>query len=429
MNYVFKKADSVDGLRDEEIRDMLSAYLDKQTKPKKILILPPDITRNNSHAGPITRMLCELLPEAKIDVMPALGTHVPMTPEEMDKMYAGVPHSYFQPHRWREDVQKLGDVPADFVEKVSDGWMKTSIPVEVNKRLLDPSYDMMFCVGQVVPHEVVGMANYNKNIFVGCGGSGMINASHYLGALYGMENMMGRDLTPVHQVFDYAEQQFCQNIPLTYVLTVTAPNASGTNVRSLAIGRDRAMFSDSIKVSQEYNLNFLDKPLHKVVVYLDPEEFRTTWIGNKSVYRTRMAIADGGELLVIGPAIHRFGEDLTNDALIRKYGYLGREKVLEFVNNNQDLRENLSVAAHLIHGSSDGRFTITYAPGELSRKETESVGFQYMALDDALAKYDINKLQLGFNTVDGEEIYYIPNPAIGLWADRIRFESTGKKGK
>ena len=429
MNYLFKEATAPNGLTDAEIRAVIEDWLSRHDKPKKILILPPDITRNNSHAGPVTRMLCELLPQAKIDVMPALGTHVAMTEEEMDKMYAGVPHSYFHPHRWREDVQKIGVVPADFVGKVSDGCMKEDIPVEINKRLLDKSYDMIFSVGQVVPHEVVGMANYNKNIFVGCGGSGMINASHYLGALYGMENMMGRDLTPVHQVFDYAEEHFCKDIPLTYILTVTAPNAEGTNVRSLAVGRERAMFSDSIRVSQKFNLNFLDKPVKKVVAYLDPEEFRTTWLGNKSIYRTRMAIADGGELIVIAPGVHRFGEDLLNDELIAKYGYWGREKTLECVNNNRDIRDNLSVAAHLIHGTADGRFTITYAPGEMSREKTESVGFNYMPIEEALKLYDPAKLKFGFNTVDGEEIYFVPNPALGLWAYRARFEASGKGGK
>jgi hypothetical protein len=227
-------------------------------------------------------------------------------------------------------------------------------------------------------------------------------------------------------VFDYAEEHFCKDLPLTYVLTVTAPNAGGTNVRSIAVGRDRAMFSDSIKVSQKYNLNLLDKPLKKVVAYLDPEEFRTTWLGNKSVYRTRMAIADGGELIVIAPGVHRFGEDLTNDKLIAKYGYFGRKHTLECVNSNEDIRENLSVAAHLIHGSSDGRFTITYAAGEMTEEQVRSVGFNYMPLAEAVAKYDPKKLQLGFNTVDGEEIYFVPNPALGLWADRARFEASGK---
>ncbi len=426
MNYQFKEATAPNGLSDAEIRAELSNWLKRHPKLDKILILPPDITRFNSYAGPITRMLCEMNPNAKIDIMPALGTHVPVTEEEMDKMYAGVPHNFFHPHNWRTDIAHIGDVPAEFVKKVSENWMKESIRVEINKRLLDKSYDLIISVGQVVPHEVVGMANYNKNIFVGCGGSSIINASHYLGALYGMENMMGRDFTPVHKVFDYAEEHFCRDIPLLYVLTVTAPNQTGANVRSLAVGRDRAMFSASIKVSQKYNLNFLDQPLKKVVVYLDPEEFRTTWIGNKSVYRTRMAIADGGELIVIAPGVHRFGEDMTNDALIRKYGYFGRYQVLENVKNNPDLAENLSVAAHLIHGSSDDRFSITYAPGHLTRRETEGVGFRYADLKETLAKYDISKVKPGMNHVGGEDIYYIANPALGLWADRNRFEKSGK---
>ncbi len=406
MNHIFKEATADTGLADAEIRETLAAWIKKHSAPKKILILPPDITRINSYAGPVTKMICDLLPDANIDIMPALGTHVPVTEEEMDKMYAGVPHEYFHPHRWRDDVEKLGVVPGSFVSEVSGGWMKEDIPVEINKRLLDKSYDMIFSVGQVVPHEVVGMANYNKNIFVGCGGAGMINASHYLGALYGMENMMGRDRTPVHKVFDYAEEHFCKDIPLTYVLTVTAPNAKGPNVRSLAVGRERAMFSESIRVSQKFNLNFLDKPLKKVVAFLDPEEFRTTWLGNKSIYRTRMAIADGGELIVLAPGVHRFGEDLTNDRLIAKYGYRGRDATLEAVKNNQDIRDNLSVAAHLIHGSSDGRFAITYAAGEMTKEQVEAVGFGYMPLAEALAKYDPAKLRFGNNVVDGEEIYF-----------------------
>ncbi|MCD8351781.1 MAG: lactate racemase domain-containing protein [Planctomycetaceae bacterium] len=423
MNYSLTKATTPTGLHDDEIATLLADHLSTRPKPRRALIIPPDITRLNSHAGPITRMLLDLLDGADIDILPALGTHIPMTPEEMDRMYPGVPHTLFRVHNWREDVVHLGDVPASFVKEVSAGLSDQSIRVEVNHRLVDGGYDAIFSVGQVVPHEVVGMANYNKNLFVGCGGSGMINGSHFLGAVYGMENMMGRDLTPVHRVFDYAEQHFCQDIPVTYILTVTAPDASGDNVRSVAVGRDRQMFSDSIRISQEANLNFLDQPLEHVVVYLDPAEFHTTWIGNKAIYRSRMAIADGGDLVIIAPGVHRFGEDLGNDALIRKYGYVGRDKVLQAVRDNEDLRQNLSVAAHLIHGSSDSRFSITYAPGHLSREEVEGVGFHYLPLDKALARYDIQSMRLGMNSVDGRDIYYIPNPALGLWAYRGRFDN------
>ena len=428
MSYVIKEAAGPEGISDAEIREMLRERLKQAKKLDKILILPPDISRFYSYAGQITKMLCELLPNAHIDIMPALGTHIAMTDEEMDKMFPGIPHDRFIRHDWRNDVVHIGDVPADFVKRVSGGLLDDfPIRVEINKRLLDKSYDLILSVGQVVPHEVVGMANYNKNIFVGCGGSGLINGSHFLGAVYGMENMMGRDNTPVHQVFDYAEEHFCKDLPLCYVLTVIGQNEAGGNkVCSLAVGRDRKMFSDSIRVSQKNNLNFLDQPLRKVVAYLEPEEFHTTWIGNKAVYRTRMAIADGGELIIIAPGVHRFGEDMDNDKLIRKYGFVGRDNVLKAVRENQDLGENLSAAAHLIHASPDGRFKVTLAPGHMTKEEVENSSFSHMPLEEALAKYDVKSLKFGFNTVDGEEIYFVPNPSLGLWAHRKRFEEAGK---
>ena len=425
MKSFFIQSETMEGLRDEQIQTLINQALQAYGSIQKLLIIPPDITRINSYAGQIACMLYRMLPDVQIDIMPALGTHIPMSDEELSHMYPDIPKERILIHRWRDDVVKIGEVPAEFVSEVSEGRMTTVLPVEVNKRLLDKSYDLILSVGQVVPHEVVGMANFNKNIFVGCGGSKMINCSHYLGALYGMERMMGRDNTPVHKVFDYAEKHFAMNIPLMYLLTVTTVDKKGIHVQSLAAGRDRSIFSRSIKCSQENNLNFLDQPLKKVVVYLDPREFHTTWIGNKAIYRTRMAMADDGELLVIAPGIHRFGEDLQNDVLIRRYGYFGRDKILQLVQENEDLTQNLSVAAHLIHGSSDGRFHITYAPGKLSKEETESAGFGYMPLQEALAKYNISSLQNGRNFVDGEEIFYVDNPAIGLWAYKERFYAAG----
>lgn len=421
MKSIFQKAQTSRGLSDAEIREILTQALAPHMPLKKVLILPPDITRMNSYAGQITCMLYEMLAGTEVHIMPALGTHVAMTDAELDHMYPGIPGDRFFVHRWRSDVEKIGEVPAEFISEVSEGRLSTPLPVEVNRRLLDKSYDLILSVGQVLPHEVVGMANFNKNIFVGCGGSRMINGSHYLGALYGMERMMGRDHSPVHKVFDYAESHFAMDIPLMYLLTVTTLDAEGIHVQSLACGRDRELFSRSTACSQEHNLNFLDAPLKKVVVYMDPREFHATWIANKAVYRTRMAMADGGELLVIAPGVERFGEDPDNDALIRRYGYWGRERILQLTEENEDLRSNLSVAAHLIHGSSDGRFRITYAPGRLSREETEGAGFDYIPLEEALARYDVTRLTDGFHTVDGEEIFYISNPATGLWADKSRF--------
>ncbi len=412
-------------ISDEQLLEALAKAIEGQNL-KKVLLLPPDMTRLHSYAGKITAMYYQMLKDTcQVDIMPALGTHDPMSEAECLEFFGpDVPYSVFVPHRWKDDIVKIGTVPAEYVREVSEGLIDYPIDVEVNKRLLDPSYDLIISVGQVVPHEVVGMANYSKNIFVGCGGKTIINRSHFLGAVYGMERVMGKDFSPVRKVFDYAETQFIKNMPLMYILTVTTVDAGEVNLEGLYIGRERFLFENALEQSQKRNLIFLDRAPKKVVVYLDEREFKSTWLGNKSVYRTRMAIADNGELLILAPGVRKFGEDSGIDALIRKYGYVGRLKVLEAYKQNEDLQDNLSAAAHLIHGSSDGRFSITYAVENLTREEVEGVNFNYMQLSDALARYNPAELKDGWNTLpDGEEIFYISNPAIGLWADKKKFNA------
>lgn len=410
------------GLSGQDLLNALITSIDIKNL-KKVLLLPPDYTRMYSGGGVITAAYYNMLSQyCEVDVMPALGTHEAMTEHECEVFFGGVvPYDKLIVHNWRNDVVKLGEVPGDYVSEVSEGLVNNKIDVEVNKRIVDGSYDLIISIGQVVPHEVVGMANYSKNIFVGCGGSSMINSSHMLGAFYGMERVMGKDFSPVRKVFDYAEQNFISDVPLMYVLTVTTNLGDDVRIHGLFIGRKRELFEEAVKLSQELNLNYVDEPLKKVVVYLDEREFKSTWLGNKAIYRTRMAIADGGELIVIAPGVRRFGEDDENDRLIRKYGYVGRENVLKLVADNEDLQNNLSVGAHLIHGSSDGRFNITYATQYLTEDEVRNAAFDYTPYSDVIKKYGIKSLKDGFNIVDGEEIYYISNPAVGLWACRNRF--------
>lgn len=372
-------------ISDSELKEALLGALEGR-QLNKVLLLPPDYTRLYSGAGKITAVYYEALKDiCEVDIMPALGTHEPMTREEFTAFFgSGVPFERMIVHNWRTDVVKLGEVPADFVSEVSDGLVNTKIDVEVNRRIVDPSYDLIISIGQVVPHEVVGMANYSKNIFVGCGGSNMINSSHMLGAFYGMERIMGKDHSPVRKVFDYAQEHFLTDVPLLYVLTVTTNKGDDTFIHGLFIGEHRDVFEQAVKLSQDINLTYVDEPFKKVVVYLDEREFKSTWLGNKAVYRTRMAIADGGELIILAPGVRKFGEDDENDRLIRKYGYVGRENVLRLVDENEDLRANLSVAAHLIHGSSDGRFSITYCTEKLTADEVRGVSFGYMPYSEAI---------------------------------------------
>ncbi len=411
-------------ISDAEIRAAIDQMLAATGKRlRKVLLIPPDFTRFHSYAGPITAMIKAALgADCVVDVLPALGTHAPVTAAESLAFFGpSIDPASLLEHNWRDEVVRLGPIPGAFVHEVSGGLMDAPIDVELNRHIVDPSYDLVLSIGQVVPHEVAGMANQSKNLFVGCGGASMINGSHMLGAFYGLERIMGKDHSPVRKLFDYAQTHFLQNVPLLYVLTVTTAVDTDISMHGLYIGRERRLFEQAVALSQQKNLIFVDRPLKKVVVYLDEQEFKSTWLGNKAVYRTRMAIQDGGQLVVLAPGVARFGEDAENDRLIRKYGYVGREQVLALFRAHEDLQANQSVPAHLIHGSSDGRFSITYATRHLSQSEVEGVGFNWMPYEEASQKYDPQRLRAGFQMVDGEEIYYIPNPALGLWADRSRF--------
>ena len=412
--------------RDDLKRGLYEAF-NRLGERRKILAVPPDYTRLPSKAGDLTELSWAYYGDKLTDILPALGTHTPMTEAQISHMFGDTPKNLFRDHDWRNDVITLGEVPAAYVREVSEGKADFSWPVQVNRLLQEGGFDLILSIGQVVPHEVVGMANYNKNIFVGTGGTEGINKSHYIGAVYGMERMMGRADTPVRRVFNYATDHFAQHLPIVYVLTVVGVNNAGEQqTYGLFVGDDFEVFDLAAKLSLEVNFVMVEKPLKKVVVWLDPTEFKSTWLGNKSIYRTRMAIADEGELIVLAPALKEFGEDKAIDLLIRKYGYFGTPQTLKAVAENSDLRDNLSAAAHLIHGSSEGRFSITYCPGKraenLTREEIESVGFQWGDIDAALQKYNPSHLKEGFNLLpDGEEIYYISSPALGLWAYRERF--------
>ena len=409
-------------LTSSELRELLFAALEQLGNHRKVLAIPPDQTRTASRAGELTRYAWNYYGECLGAVLPALGTHKAMLADRIAAMFGDVPQSLFHAHRWRQDVETIGIVPAEFIQEQSEGKLHYEWPAQVNRLVLRGGFDLILSIGQVVPHEVIGMANYNKNILVGTGGPDSINRSHYLGAVYGMERIMGRADNPVRRVLNYAASHFLRDLPIVYVLTVVARNAAGaTVVRGLFIGDNEECFQRAAELSFRVNFVLMPNPIRKAVVYLDPQEFHSTWLGNKAIYRTRMALEDGGELIVLAPGVREFGEDRGIDNLIRKYGYHGTEATLQMVKNNDDLAADLSAAAHLIHGSSEGRFRITWCPGHLTREEVEQAGFEYGELGQMLQLYDPKKLQHGWNCVQREEVYFIENPGLGLWASRDRF--------
>lgn len=388
----------------------------------RVLIIPPDFTRFHSGAGLLTEMAWTLLGDRVKAVLPALGTHFPMSDPEKHKMFGRLPKELVVDHFWREGLTELGRIGGDEMAELSDGRLSYDWPVQINPLLLE-DWDLILSIGQVVPHEVVGMANFTKNIVVGTGGKEGIDKSHFLGAVCNMETIMGRGETPVRELFNRGVKRFCRELPIVYVQTVIQSDGDGKpRMSGLYIGDDKECYSRAAALSMKLNIKLLDRAPKKVVVSLDPAEFRSTWLGNKSIYRTRMAIADGGELIVLAPGLRCFGENEDMDLIIRQYGYRGTDAILRAVAGNRDLADNLSVAAHLIHGSSEGRFSIRYCPGALSREEIEGAGFLYGDLKTYSKQYDISALKEGWNrSPEGEEFYYISNPALGLWALEEKF--------
>jgi len=408
-------------LTSEQLFVLLTESLDKLGARQRVLAVPPDQSREHSRAGELTGFVHSYYGDRLKAVLPAIGTHTPMRPDQIAHMFPAVPPELFHAHNWRTDIETLGEVPAEFIREQSEGKLDYAWPAQVNKLISQGGFDLILSIGQVVPHEVIGMANYTKNILVGAGGREGINRSHYLGAVYGMERIMGHADNPVRAVLNYANDRFLRHLPIVYVHTVVGRTDDGRlAVRGLFIGDDIECFRRAAELSLKVNFEVLDRQIQKAVVYLDPQEFHSTWIGNKAVYRTRMALADGAELIILAPGVHEFGEDKGIDALIRKYGYRGTPATLEAVRANADLGSDLSAAAHLIHGSSEGRFKITWCPGHLTKEEIEGVGFAYGDLNALSKKYDPQKLSHGWNTVDGEEIFFIGNPGLGLWAHSSR---------
>ena len=399
------------------------------THPKRVLLLPPDLTRAHSRAGYLTELVYKAFPEADVHVIPTLGQHVPHTEEENKWMFGSIPHARIHAHDWRNGCSSVGVIPARMVEETTGGAANWEIPVALNSMLMDEHWDLIINIGHVVPHEVLGFANHNKNYFIGVGGKDTIGASHIAAAVYGIENNLGCLITPLRACYNWAEDNMLQKLPDVYLQIVMQRHASNKLVISgLYAGDDLETYLHAAKRSREQNITVFEKPVKKIVAVMQADEFRATWVANKAVYRTRMALADGGELLILAPGVERFGEQPEVDALIRKYGYKGTPRTLDFYRTEADMQEIPHGVAHLIHGSSEGRFTIRYAPGHLTREEIEQVGYEYADLSEMQARYSPEQMTEGWNVMpDGEEVFYISTPSAGLWSTREKLLSADRK--
>jgi len=417
MSLLFQRGDPHSQLGELDFRDALQVVFDAYGQPQRVLAIPPDHTRSDSRAGELTQLAHRMLGERLTDVMPALGTHEAMNEEELNYMFGDLPRSLIRVHDWKKDVSTLGHVDAEFVSSATEGIYHRPWSAQVNKLLVEGGHDLILSLGQVVPHEVIGMANYNKNIFIGTGGDEGINESHYLSALYGMERIMGRCDTPLRRILNEAQDRFLQDLPIVHVLTVVESLPEGGKVvRGLFVGTTHDVFFEAGKLSAQVNCFVIEKTPQTVVVTMNPDKYKRTWIANKAIYRTRMLLGDGARLIIIAPGVKQFGESATVEGLIRKYGYRSTPEVLRLVEQNSDLQRNLGAAAHLIHGTTEGRFEVVYAPGKLTRQEINDVGYQYGEHAELMAQYNCEDLSNGWHQDrNGEEFYYISDPGLGLW--------------
>ena len=421
-------------LSEQEIRGAAERLLEEARKRirrdlKRVLLLPPDLTRAHSGAGKITEMLYHGLAGCEVAVIPTLGQHQPHTEEENRWMFGSIPNRVIHAHDWRNGCTHVGTIPREMVAETTGDAADWEIPVDLNSQLMSEPWDLVINVGHVVPHEVLGFANHNKNYFIGLGGKATLCASHIAAAVYGIENNLGCLVSPLRACFNWAEEKYLGHLPDVYLQIVLRRDENEKLVTSgIYVGDDRETYLAAARASREQNITTFDKPIKKVVAVMQADEFRSTWVANKAVYRTRMAIADGGELLVIAPGLERFGEQPEVDALIRKYGYTGTQRILSLYKTEPDLQEIAHGTAHLIHGSSEGRFTIRYAPGHLSKKEIEGVGYEYADLREAQARYAPESMKEGWNTMpDGEQVFYISTPSAGLWSTKAKLNRSERR--
>lgn len=420
MTIYFSRGSEQSVLGMSDFIEAIEAIVQQRGNVNKVLAIPPDHTRLDSQAGPITHAALQVLREKLTDVMPALGTHSAMNEEELTKMFGDFPRDLIRVHHYKTDVDTLGYVDADFVSEATEGNYTEAWPAQVNKIISQGDHDLILSIGQVVPHEVIGMANYTKNIFVGTGGNAGIDGSHYLSALYGMERIMGRCDTPLRRILNRAADLFLTHRPVVYILTVVeSTRDQGPVVRGLYAGDDHSVFTIAGELASKVNCFRIDEALEKIVVWMDPSKYKKTWVANKSIYRTRMAIRDGGTLVVVAPGVARFGEHDDVDGLIRKYGYRTTPEVKEMVANNDDLRSNLSTAAHLIHASPENRFRVEYCTDKMTKQELEGVGYFKGDLAAVQEEYHVAEAIDGWNeSKSGERFYFIRNPGLGLWMNK-----------
>ncbi|QDS97199.1 lactate racemase domain-containing protein [Adhaeretor mobilis] len=415
-------------LSDSEVFKKVDTLLSDLSPMRRVLLLAPDATRSSSFAGEIASYIYhKLIDRTDVHLTPTVGTH---EPDEKDwrsirEMYRDIPESAYKLHEHDEvaGLYDLGVLPDDEILRISGGEFAAPVPVQVNRNLVEGNYDQVFSIGQVVPHEVMGFANYDKNVFIGAGGKNFIDTSHWISALCGIDNVLGKIDSAPRQLLD-AASALAKRDPrfpsVHYLLTVRGQSSAGDiGTHDFFCGTSKETFYRAAKLSLRENCHASNQPYQQVIVRLNEKKYRSFWLSNKAIYRTRRAIATGGTIHVIAPGLDRLGENEIQSKLIGKYGYCGTQGVKQILQIDPEMQANVGVAAHLIHGSTENRFHVRYYTHHSSellsacRFADGQLGYSLEDIETAHERF--SELTVGESFNADQRRLVIDDPGLGLW--------------
>jgi nickel-dependent lactate racemase len=234
---------------------------------------------------------------------------------------------------------------------LTGGLLTNAVKVNLNRRLGPEVYDIILIFSATVPHEVAGFAGGAKYLFPGVAGPDLTHATHWLGALASIENVIGRVETPTRHMIEAAADFVSAQI-ITLNSVVTRDDDNRLHTHALFTGDFRSAFRAAAEVSKQVHIKYTGRKYQRVVALLD-EHYDELWVGGKASYKLGGIIEEGGELIIYAPHLRSISD--THGKLIEKYGYAPLDRVREMVALSEELQNNLAVAAHLAHVSYAGK--------------------------------------------------------------------------
>lgn len=369
---------SPESLDQPTLAAIVERALDAAQPGERVLAIIPDKTRDdNTHVlFPIASEFLSRRGVAAFDALVAQGTHPPMSQsQKLSKIGCDEFSGQLFDHRWDdpEELITLGELSVETVRELTNGLIETGVPVSINKLLGPGIYDTVLVFGATVPHEVAGFAGGAKYFFPGVAGPELTHTTHWLGALAGIENIIGRVDTPTRRLIEAATDLIDARI-ISLNTVVSRRSDDELMTYALYTGDIREAFRRAAEVSRQVHIRYTGRKYKRVIALLDPH-YDELWVGGKASYKLGAIIEEGGELIIYAPHLTRLSE--THGALIEKYGYAPLESVRDMLGVSQELRENLCIAAHLAHVAYEGRFKITMATG-LDEETCRRVNLGYM---------------------------------------------------